>query len=135
VSVGAADVNGVDFSIAETNATLTLDKVVLGSAVFAIGSTITFDTAVTNWTASTATGIGVECYIDQGTISKPAGGTLIPSRCGSTNGSLPHGVCAFASNIVVSNSLSAGSATLRVTLYQGSSSTVLQTYTMAITLH
>jgi len=141
VPVSTADVTGVDFSVAATGATLTIDRPQPASTTVTIGGApVAMIVDVTNWTSTTAPGLAIQCLIKQGTAQRAAGGYAITTEChGGAQGALPPGSCAVHAGVTASNTTSGsatlqpGSATLIVQLLQNIS-TVLQSVELPITL-
>ncbi len=136
-TLGSADVGGLDFTMAASDATATIDSVRFTSTTIAIGGSTSYVATVTNWTSSTLTGLALQGWVQQGTANRAAGGALL-FDCGTAYGDLPPGTCLDQWSLNPSNS-TAGTGTLvpgaaTAVIELKTSSTVLSTFTAPITL-
>lgn len=153
MSLGTSDVSvvcgsgtsGGPFTIRQTVTVVsrgapTISNVALQSTTLVIGgSNVPYSITIQNPGAALS-GVLIQNYIVQGTANKAANGTVV-SCPSSTLGDLPQGTCTFGWNAGASNqtgtgTLVPGAATLQVQLMQtvGSTTTVLDTYSVPITL-
>ena len=114
----------------------TITSVTPGSTTIAIESSTPYDAVLFN-PGSGLTGVFVQAEIIQGTAIRAAGGTIIECS-GTFDGILPPGSCTSSADVTASNltagtgTLVPGPATLRLTLYSGT--TTFDSETVPITL-
>jgi len=114
------------------------DSLKLNTNTIAIGGlSVLYSAWATNASGRTLNTAGVQAYIEQGSVSRAAGGTLV-NNCGSAVGTFPPGSCRIAFTIGASNSgsgsgtLVPGSATARFDLFEASK--IYDTFRAPITL-
>ena len=114
-----------------------ISSVNLSSTTLKIGGpNVPYTAILSNGIGTTVSSVLVQAYIDQGTASLAAGGSVV--TCVPTLGDLPPGSCIFNFTVLASNSaagtgtLVPGSATARFELR--SSSTLFSVFTAAVTL-
>lgn len=135
VTVGSADVTGVDFYVAPLAATGTVGRIEVDSSTMTIGGAcVPFQVDLVNWTASKLTSVKLSIYFLQGGVQVGKTTTVGVTGCGAAAGELDPGACTFESEFCAASGsgLVAGPAKLDLALYQGS--TALSGATKDLTL-
>ena len=121
-----------DLPLALVNVALTTTTLNIG------GPTVSYTASIDNSTVSTASVVVLQAFVDQPGASRAAGGLLVP--CGPSLGDLAPGPCNVNFTVIASNS-TAGSGTLtpgpaiaRFELRIGIGGTVLDTFSVPVTL-
>ncbi len=117
---------------------IAISSVNLSSTTLTIGgSSVPYTAILSNGSGTTVSSVFVQAYIDQGTASRGAGGSLV--TCAQTLGDLPPGSCNFNLSVSASNSPAAGTGTLvpgpaTARFELRSPSTLFSVFTVTVTL-
>jgi hypothetical protein len=146
-SGGLSGAESLAFDILDSSARI--DTVILSSTTLTIGGpNVAYTATLTNGSAATLSPVGIQAYVDQGTVSRAAGGAEVGSfsDCGGGPEDLPRGTCTFSFSVIASNTgggpgtLVAGDAEARIELRQydcndmGCFAVELDTFTVPVTL-